>query len=89
MVANDIKRAMVKNMKLNHEQNLKKKLIKNEAQKLYGKYGNTMVNNVIKYVTNLPKTPPLNNNRVKGYVKIKRQLQQNFPQALKNKRKTK
>jgi len=89
MVANDIKRAMVKNMKLNQEQDLKKKLIKNEAQKLYGKYGNTMVNNVIKYVTNLPKTPPLNSNKVKGYVKIKRQLQQNFPQALKNKRKTK
>ena len=89
MVANDIKRAMVKNMKLNHEQDLKKKLIKNEAQKLYGKYGNTMVNNVIKYVTNLPKTPPINGTRVKNYVKIKRQLQQNFPQALKNKRKTK
>ncbi len=89
MVANDIKRAMVKNMKLNKEQDLKKKLIKNEAQKLYGKYGNTMVNNVIKYVTNLPKTPPLNSNKVRGYIKIKRQLQQNFPQALKNKRKTK
>ena len=89
MVANDIKRAMVKNMKLNQEQDLKKKLIKNEAQKLYGKYGNTMVNNVIKYVTNLPKTPPLNSNKVRGYIKIKRQLQQNFPQALKNKRKTK
>ena len=89
MVANDIKRAMVKNMKLNQEQDLKKKLIKNEAQKLYGKYGNTMVNNVIKYVTNLPKTPPINGTRVKNYVKIKRQLQQNFPQALKNKRKTK
>lgn len=89
MVANDIKRAMVKNMKLNQEQDLKKKLIKNEAQKLYGKYGNTMVNNVVKYVTNLPKTPPLNSNKVRGYIKIKRQLQQNFPQALKNKRKTK
>ena len=89
MVANDIKRAMVKNMKLNQEQDLKKKLIKNEAQKLYGKYGNTMVNNVIKYVTNLPKTPSLNSNKVRGYIKIKRQLQQNFPQALKNKRKTK
>lgn len=89
MVANDIKRAMVKNMKLNQEQDLKKKLIKNEAQKLYGKYGNNMVNNVIKYVTNLPKTPPLNSNKVRGYIKIKRQLQQNFPQALKNKRKTK
>ena len=89
MVANDIKKAMVKNMKLNQEQDLKKKLIKNEAQKLYGKYGNTMVNNVIKYVTNLPKTPPLNSNKVRGYIKIKRQLQQNFPQALKNKRKTK
>ena len=89
MVANDIKRAMVKNMKLNQEQDLKKKLIKNEAQKLYGKYGNNMVNNVIKYVTNLPKTPPLNGTRVKNYIKIKRQLQQNFPQALKNKRKTK
>ncbi len=89
MVANDIRRAMVKNMKLNQEQDLKKKLIKNEAQKLYGKYGNTMVNNVIKYVTNLPKTPPLNSNKVRGYIKIKRQLQQNFPQALKNKRKTK
>lgn len=89
MVANDIKRAMVKNMKLNQEQDLKKKLIKNEAQKLYGKFGKNMVNNVIKYAANLPKTYALNSSKIKNYVTIKRQLQQNTPSALKNKSKTK
>jgi len=89
MVANDIKRAMVRNMKLNHEQDLKKKLLRNEAQKLYGKFGKNMVNNVVKYAANLPKTYTLNSSKIKNYVKIKRQLQQNTPLALKNKRKTK
>ena len=89
MVANDIKKAMVKNMKLNQENTLKKKLLRNEAQKLYGKFGKNMVNNVIKYATNLPKTYPLNSSKIKNYVTIKRQLQQNTPSALKNKRKNK
>ena len=89
MVANDIKKAMVKNMKLNQENTLKKKLLRNEAQKLYGKFGKNMVNNVIKYATNLPKTYPLNSSKIKNYVMIKRQLQQNTPSALKNKRKNK
>jgi len=89
MVANDIKRAMVRDMKLNHEQDLKKKLLRNEAQKLYGKFGKNMVNNVIKYTANLPKTYALNSSKIKNYVKIKRQLQQNTPLALKNKRKNK
>ena len=89
MVANDIKKAMVKDMKLNQENTLKKKLLRNEAQKLYGKFGKNMVNNVIKYATNLPKTYPLNSKKIKNYVTIKRQLQQNTPSALKNKRKNK
>ena len=89
MVANDIKKAMVKDMKLNQENTLKKKLLRNEAQKLYGKFGKNMVNNVIKYATNLPKTYPLNSSKIKNYVMIKRQLQQNTPSALKNNRKTK
>ena len=89
MVANDIKKAMVKDMKLNQENTLKKKLLRNEAQKLYGKFGKNMVNNVIKYAANLPKTYPLNSSKIKNYVTIKRQLQQNTPSALKNKRKTK
>ena len=89
MVANDIKKAMVKDMKLNQEITLKKKLLRNEAQKLYGKFGKNMVNNVIKYATNLPKTYPLNSTKIKNYVMIKRQLQQNTPSALKNNRKTK
>lgn len=89
MVANDIKKAMVKNMKLNQENALKKKLLRNEAQKLYGKFGKNMVNNVIKYATNLPKTYALNSSKIKNYVTIKRQLQQNTPSALKNKRKNK
>ena len=89
MVANDIKKAMVKDMKLNQEITLKKKLLRNEAQKLYGKFGKNMVNNVIKYATNLPKTYPLNSSKIKNYVMIKRQLQQNTPSALKNNRKTK
>ena len=89
MVANDIKKAMVKNMKLNQENTLKKKLLRNEAQKLYGKFGKNMVNNVIKYATNLPKTYALNSSKIKNYVMIKRQLQQNTPSALKNKRKNK
>lgn len=89
MVANDIKKAMVKNMKLNQENALKKKLLRNEAQKLYGKFGKNMVNNVIKYATNLPKTYALNSSKIKNYVMIKRQLQQNTPSALKNNRKTK
>ena len=89
MVANDIKKAMVKNMKLNQENTLKKKLLRNEAQKLYGKFGKNMVNNVIKYATNLPKTYPLNSSKIKNYVTIKRQLQQNTPSALKNNRKNK
>jgi len=89
MVANDIKKAMVKNMKLNQENTLKKKLLRNEAQKLYGKFGKNMVNNVIKYATNLPKTYALNSSKIKNYVTIKRQLQQNTPSALKNKRKNK
>ena len=89
MVANDIKKAMVKDMKLNQENTLKKKLLQNEAQKLYGKFGKNMVNNVIKYATNLPKTYPLNSSKIKNYVMIKRQLQQNTPSALKNNRKTK
>ena len=79
MVANDIKKAMVKDMKLNQENTLKKKLLRNEAQKLYGKFGKNMVNNVIKYATNLPKTYPLNSSKIKNYVTIKRQLQQNTP----------
>src|SRR5210317_629049 len=89
MVANDIKKAMVKDMKLNQENTLKKKLLRNEAQKLYGKFGKNMVNNVIKYATNLPKTYALNSTKIKNYVTIKRQLQQNTPSALKNKRKNK
>jgi len=89
MVANDIKKAMVKDMKLNQENTLKKKLLINEAQKLYGKFGKNMVNNVIKYATNLPKTYALNSSKIKNYVMIKRQLQQNTPSALKNKRKNK
>jgi len=89
MVANDIKKAMVKDMKLNQENTLKKKLLRNEAQKLYGKFGKNMVNNVIKYATNLPKTYALNSTKIKNYVMIKRQLQQNTPSALKNKRKNK
>ena len=89
MVANDIKKAMVKDMKLNQENTLKKKLLRNEAQKLYGKFGKNIVNNVIKYATNLPKTYPLNSSKIKNYVMIKRQLQQNTPSALKNKRKNK
>ena len=89
MVANDIKKAMVKDMKLNQENTLKKKLLRNEAQKLYGKFGKNMVNNVIKYATNLPKTYALNSTKIKNYVMIKRQLQQNTPSALKNNRKTK
>ena len=89
MVANDIKKAMVKDMKLNQQNTLKKKLLRNEAQKLYGKFGKNMVNNVIKYATNLPKTYPLNSSKIKNYVMIKRQLQQNTPSALKNKRKNK
>ena len=89
MVANDIKKAMVKDMKLNQQNTLKKKLLRNEAQKLYGKFGKNMVNNVIKYATNLPKTYPLNSSKIKNYVMIKRQLQQNTPSALKNNRKTK
>jgi hypothetical protein len=89
MVANDIKKAMVKDMKLNQEITLKKKLLRNEAQKLYGKFGKNMVNNVIKYTTNLPKTYALNSTKIKNYVMIKRQLQQNTPSALKNNRKTK
>lgn len=89
MVANDIKKAMVKDMKLNQENTLKKKLLRNEAQKLYGKFGKNMVNNVIKYAMNLPKTYPLNSKKIKNYVMIKRQLQQNTPSALKNNRKTK
>jgi hypothetical protein len=89
MVANDIKKAMVKDMKLNQENTLKKKLLRNEAQKLYGKFGKNMVNNVIKYATNLPKTYALNSSKIKNYVTIKRQLQQNTPSALKNKRKNK
>jgi hypothetical protein len=89
MVANDIKKAMVKDMKLNKENTLKKKLLRNEAQKLYGKFGKNMVNNVIKYTTNLPKTYALNSTKIKNYVMIKRQLQQNTPSALKNNRKTK
>jgi hypothetical protein len=89
MVANDIKKAMVKDMKLNQENTLKKKLLRNEAQKLYGKFGKNMVNNVIKYAANLPKTYALNSSKIKNYVTIKRQLQQNTPSALKNKSKTK
>jgi hypothetical protein len=89
MVANDIKKAMVKDMKFNQENTLKKKLLRNEAQKLYGKFGKNMVNNVIKYATNLPKTYALNSSKIKNYVMIKRQLQQNTPSALKNKRKNK
>ena len=89
MVANDIKKAMVKDMKLNQQNTLKKKLLRNEAQKLYGKFGKNMVNNVIKYATNLPKTYALNSSKIKNYVMIKRQLQQNTPSALKNKRKNK
>jgi hypothetical protein len=79
MVANDIKRAMVKDMKRNQEKTLKIKLLQNEAQKLYGKFGKNMVNNVVKYATNLPK----------NYIKIKRELQQKPPLALKNIRKNK
>jgi hypothetical protein len=89
MVANDIKKAMVKDMKLNQENTLKKKLLRNEAQKLYGKFGKNMVNNVIKYAANLPKIYPLTSTKIKNYVMIKRQLQQNTPSALKNNRKTK
>jgi hypothetical protein len=89
MVANDIKRAMVKDMKRNQEKTLKIKLLQNEAQKLYGKFGKNMVNNVVKYATNLPKTPPLNSNKIKNYIKIKRELQQKPPLALKNIRKNK
>ena len=87
MVANDIKKAVVKDMKLNQENTLKKKLLRNEAQKLYGKFGKNMVNNVIKYTTNLPKTYALNSTKIKNYVMIKRQLRQNTPLALKNNRK--
>lgn len=89
MVANDIKRAMVKDMKRKQEKTLKIKLLQNEAQKLYGKFGKNMVNNVVKYATNLPKTPPLNSNKIKNYIKIKRELQQKPPLALKNIRKNK
>jgi len=88
-VANDIKKAMVKDWKSNQEKVLKRKIIEKEAQNLYGKFGKNIVNNVVKYVTNLPKTPPLNSNKVKNYIRIKRELQQKPPLALKNKRKTK
>ena len=88
-VANDIKKAMVKDWKSNQEKVLKRKLLEKEAQKLYGKFGKNVVNNVVKYVSNLPKTPPLNSNKVKNYIKIKRELQQKPPLALKNTRKTK
>ena len=88
-VANDIKKAMVKDWKNNQEKVLKRKLIEKEAQNLYGKFGKNIVNNVVKYVINLPKTPPLNSNKVKNYIKIKRELQQKPPLALKNTRKTK
>ncbi len=89
LVANDIKRAMVKDWKLNQEQNLKKKLLQKEAEKIYGKFGKNVVNDVVKYALNLPKIPPLNSNRIKNYIKIKRELHQKPPLALKNKRKTK
>ncbi len=89
LVANDIKRAMVKDWKFNQEQNLKKKLLQKEAEKIYGKFGKNVVNDVVKYALNLPKIPPLNSNRIKNYIKIKRELHQKPPLALKNKRKTK
>jgi hypothetical protein len=88
-VADEIKKAMVKNWMYNQEKNLKKKLIEKETKKLYGKFGKNIVNNVVKYVSNLPKTPPLNSAKVKNYIKIKRELQQKPPLALKNKNKNK
>ena len=88
-VADEIKKAMVKNWMYNQEKNLKKKLIEKEAKNLYGKFGKNIVNNVVKYVSNLPKTPPLNSAKVKNYIKIKRELQQKPPLALKNKSKNK
>ena len=89
MVANDIKKAMIKDRKLNQEEDLKKKRIQKEAEKIYGKFGKNIVNNVVKYVSTLPKMPALNSNKVKNYIKIKRELQQKPPIALKNTRKNK
>ena len=67
-VANDIKKAMVKDWKNNQEKVLKRKLLEREAQK-YAERKRA--------------------EREANYMKIKRELQQKPPLALKNTRKTK
>ena len=70
MVANDTKRDMIKNWKLNKQQNLKKLLIEKEATKIYGKFGKNEVNKIVNYAMSLPKTPNLNSKRVIDFIKI-------------------
>ena len=86
MVANDTKRAMIKNWKLNKQQNLKKLLIEKEANKIYGKLGKNEVNKIVNFAMSLPKTPKLNSNRIISFIKRRRELHGQPPLALNKKR---
>ena len=86
MIANDTKRAMIKNWKLNKQQNLKKLLIEKEANKIYGKFGKNVVNKVVNFTMSLQKTPPLNGSRVRKYIQTLRELQNQPPLPLNKQR---
>ena len=86
MVANDTKKSMVKNWKLNKQQDLKKLLIEKEANKIYGKFGKNTVNKVVNFIMSLQKTPAVNSSRVVNYIQTLRELQSKPPLPLNKKR---
>ena len=86
MVANDTKKSMVKNWKLNKQQDLKKLLIEKEANKIYGKFGKNTVNKVVNFIMSLQKTPAVNSSRVVNYIQTLIELQSKPPLPLNKKR---
>ena len=86
MTADQIKKNMVKNWKLDKQQVLKKIVIEKEANKIYGKFGKNVVNPVVNFAMSLPKTPNLNSKKIVDFIKLRRELKQQPPLALNKKR---
>ena len=86
MAADKIKKNMVKNWKLDKQQELKKLLLQKEANKIYGKFGKNEVNKIVNFAMSLPKTPNLNSKRIIDFIKIGRELRGQPPLALNKKR---
>jgi len=86
MVANEVKKDMVKDWKLDKKQVFKKILIEKEANKIYGKFGKNVVKNVVRHVMSLPKTPSLKSNQVISYIQMIRELRSEEPLPLNMKR---